>query len=180
MFFFRRSLLQRLVRGVTRVCKKSLLFFYLFIYLVVLLPIHRSVLLFVCSLICLFACSFVQSYLYQCFILFVLSVIHFSFIIHKKIILFAKGLKHDSVLEQLNVSLKRLKKDSVDLFYLHAPDHNTPIEETLEAVNHLYKGVISSKFKLITLHIQFEMTYRMWCLFHVCNKSKIGTHELLD
>ena len=56
------------------------------------------------------------------------------------IILSFKGLKYDSVLEQLNTSLKRLKKDSVDLFYLHAPDHNTPIEETLEAVNQLYKG----------------------------------------
>ena len=50
------------------------------------------------------------------------------------------GLKYDRVLEQLNESLKRLKRDSVDLFYLHAPDHNTPIEETLEAVNQLYKG----------------------------------------
>ena len=57
-----------------------------------------------------------------------------------KISLFSKGLKYDRVLEQLNSSLERLKKDCVDLFYLHAPDHNTPIEETLEAVNHLYKG----------------------------------------
>lgn len=52
----------------------------------------------------------------------------------------SKGLKYDRVLEQLNVSLKRLKRDSVELFYLHAPDHNTPIEETLKAVNHLYRG----------------------------------------
>ncbi|CAH3151636.1 unnamed protein product [Pocillopora meandrina] len=55
-----------------------------------------------------------------------------------------KGLKYDSVLEQLNESLKRLKRDSVDLFYLHAPDHNTSIEETLHAVNQLYKD---GKFK---------------------------------
>ena len=62
----------------------------------------------------------------------------------KSYFLFFKGLKYDRVLEQLNTSLKRLKKDCVDLFYLHAPDHNTPIEQTLEAVNHLYKGVRSS------------------------------------
>ena len=52
----------------------------------------------------------------------------------------SSGLKYDRVIEQMNESLKRLKRDSVDLFYLHAPDHNTPIEETLEAVNQLYKG----------------------------------------
>ena len=52
----------------------------------------------------------------------------------------SSGLKYDRVTEQMNESLKRLKRDSVDLFYLHAPDHNTPIEETLEAVNQLYKG----------------------------------------
>ena len=56
----------------------------------------------------------------------------------------SKGLKYDRVLEQLNVSLKRLKRDSVDLFYLHAPDHNTPIEETLKAVNHLFKGTVNA------------------------------------
>ncbi|XP_022790633.1 aflatoxin B1 aldehyde reductase member 2-like [Stylophora pistillata] len=61
---------------------------------------------------------------------------------------FEKDLKYDSVLEQLNKSLKSLKRDSVDLFYLHAPDHNTPIEETLEAVNQLYK---EGKFKAFGL-----------------------------
>jgi len=50
------------------------------------------------------------------------------------------------VLEQLNESLRRLKKDTVALFYLHAPDHNTPIEETLQAVNHLYKGEYRTGF----------------------------------
>ncbi|KAL9981157.1 hypothetical protein ACROYT_G009825 [Oculina patagonica] len=54
-----------------------------------------------------------------------------------------QGLKYDKVLEQLNESLKRLKKDSVDLFYLHSPSHKTPIEETLQAVNHLYKVTCS-------------------------------------
>ena len=40
------------------------------------------------------------------------------------------------------MSLQRLKKDYVDLFYLHAPDHKTPIEETLEAVGRLHKGTL--------------------------------------
>nr|XP_005986120.1 PREDICTED: aflatoxin B1 aldehyde reductase member 2 [Latimeria chalumnae] len=55
-----------------------------------------------------------------------------------------KTLKPESVRSQLETSLKRLKLQSVDLFYLHAPDHETPIEETLRACQELYK---EGKFK---------------------------------
>eukprot|EP00752_Nemacystus_decipiens_P002716 g2536.t1 len=47
------------------------------------------------------------------------------------------GLKPGLVKEQLRKSIKVLGLSSVDLFYLHAPDHNTPIEETLLAVHEL-------------------------------------------
>lgn len=33
--------------------------------------------------------------------------------------------------------MERTRRESVELFYLHAPDHETPIEETLLAVNEL-------------------------------------------
>lgn len=36
-------------------------------------------------------------------------------------------------------SLAALKTDKVDLWYLHAPDHNTPYEDTLREVNKLYE-----------------------------------------
>lgn len=55
-----------------------------------------------------------------------------------------KTLKPESVRSQLETSLQRLKVDNVDLFYLHAPDHQTPIEDTLRACNELYK---EGKFK---------------------------------
>ena len=44
------------------------------------------------------------------------------------------------MLEQTRRSLEKLQLPSVDIFYLHAPDHETPIEETLEAVQQLYTG----------------------------------------
>ncbi|MCJ1462630.1 Aflatoxin B1 aldehyde reductase member 2 [Pseudocyphellaria aurata] len=47
--------------------------------------------------------------------------------------------KPEVINEQLNVSLKELKTDCVDIFYLHAPDRSVPFEETLEAVNELHK-----------------------------------------
>uniref|UniRef100_A0ABM5EKA9 Aflatoxin B1 aldehyde reductase member 4-like isoform X2 n=1 Tax=Pogona vitticeps TaxID=103695 RepID=A0ABM5EKA9_9SAUR len=50
-----------------------------------------------------------------------------------------KTLKAESVRAQLDTSLRRLQLDSVDLFYLHAPDHETPVEETLRACEQLHK-----------------------------------------
>lgn len=47
--------------------------------------------------------------------------------------------KPEVIKEQLNISLKELETDSVDIFYLHAADRSVPFEETLEAVNELHK-----------------------------------------
>nr|XP_046239282.1 aflatoxin B1 aldehyde reductase member 3 [Scatophagus argus] len=55
-----------------------------------------------------------------------------------------KTLKPDSIRSQLETSLKRLQTSCVDIFYLHAPDHQNPIQDTLRACNELYK---EGKFK---------------------------------
>ncbi len=39
----------------------------------------------------------------------------------------------------IDESLKRLQTDYLDLYYLHAPDHTVPIEESLEAMESLVK-----------------------------------------
>ncbi|XP_056398111.1 aflatoxin B1 aldehyde reductase member 2-like isoform X1 [Hyla sarda] len=59
-----------------------------------------------------------------------------------------KNLKPESVRQQLEESLKRLKTTSVPLFYLHLPDHQTPLEETLAAYQELY---LEGKFKELGL-----------------------------
>lgn len=59
-----------------------------------------------------------------------------------------KTLKPDCLRSQLETSLQRLQLKSVDLFYLHAPDHGTPVEETLQACNQLHK---EGKFKELGL-----------------------------
>ncbi|HEY1711175.1 MAG TPA: aldo/keto reductase [Rhizomicrobium sp.] len=43
------------------------------------------------------------------------------------------------ILEAVEASLKRLKTDWIDLYQMHQPDPNTPIEETLGALNDLVK-----------------------------------------
>ncbi|KAI0702753.1 Aldo/keto reductase [Earliella scabrosa] len=46
--------------------------------------------------------------------------------------------------KNLDISLKALKTDCLDMWYLHGPDRSTPYEVTLKAVNDLYK---EGKFK---------------------------------
>ena len=47
------------------------------------------------------------------------------------------GLSRKHVLEACRNSLKRMQLDYLDLFFCHRPDPNTPIEETVWAMNHL-------------------------------------------
>ena len=48
-----------------------------------------------------------------------------------------QGLTPGSLRGQLETSLQRMKLDCADLFYLHAPDNQTPLEDTLGAVQQL-------------------------------------------
>lgn len=48
-----------------------------------------------------------------------------------------KGLSRKHLVEACNEALTRLKVEYLDLFYCHRPDKDTPIEETVWAMNHL-------------------------------------------
>jgi aryl-alcohol dehydrogenase-like predicted oxidoreductase len=50
-----------------------------------------------------------------------------------------KGGKRDYVKSACEASLKRLRTDYIDIYYLHKPDPSTPIEETLRALDELVK-----------------------------------------
>ena len=45
------------------------------------------------------------------------------------------GLSRKHILHAIDDSLRRLGVDYVDLYQIHRFDHDTPIEETLEALN---------------------------------------------
>ena len=53
-------------------------------------------------------------------------------------------LSKQNLERQLNTSLKNLNLECVDVFYLHCPDYETPINETLEGIQDLYR---KEKFK---------------------------------
>jgi voltage-dependent potassium channel beta subunit len=47
------------------------------------------------------------------------------------------GLSRKHIIEACNEALQRLGVDYLDMFFCHRPDKNTPIEETVWAMNHL-------------------------------------------
>ena len=47
------------------------------------------------------------------------------------------GLNRKHVFEACDAALKRLQVDYLDLYFCHRPDKNTPMEETVWAMNHL-------------------------------------------
>lgn len=51
-----------------------------------------------------------------------------------------RGLSRSAILRAVEHSLKRLDTDYIDLYYLHAPDYETDIHETMDTMNSLVKA----------------------------------------
>jgi aryl-alcohol dehydrogenase-like predicted oxidoreductase len=51
-----------------------------------------------------------------------------------------EGAKAEYVREALDASLQRLQTDTIDLYQIHRPDPNTPIAETMQALNDAVKA----------------------------------------
>ncbi|KAK6530619.1 hypothetical protein TWF281_007459 [Arthrobotrys megalospora] len=72
--------------------------------------------------------------------------------------------------KEISISLTSLNLPSIDLWYLHAPDHTTDITVTLPAVNDLFT---SGKIK--TLGIS---NYKSWEVARICEISKANGYPL--
>lgn len=66
----------------------------------------------------------------------------------------------DGVKSGLAQSLKALQTNEVGLWSLHLPDHNTPYEETLAAVDELYKAGCFKRFGI--------SCYAAWEVAQIC------------
>ncbi|KAH9204792.1 NADP-dependent oxidoreductase domain-containing protein [Leptodontidium sp. 2 PMI_412] len=63
-------------------------------------------------------------------------------------------------------SLEALKTDKVDMFYLHGPDRTVPFEETLLAVNELYKEGYFNRFGISNF-----LSYEVAKICEICEKN---------
>lgn len=50
-----------------------------------------------------------------------------------------RGASYEDVIRECDISLKRLRLDYIDLYFIHSPDPITPFEETMRALNYLKK-----------------------------------------
>lgn len=50
------------------------------------------------------------------------------------------GLSRGHIIQGVEDSLKRLETDYIDIYYMHSPDYNTSLEESLEAMDSLVKS----------------------------------------
>ena len=76
-------------------------------------------------------------------------------------------LDRETILMEFNESLRRMKRDRVDLLYFHFPDGKTPIEEALETVKDLHE---QGKIKELGLS-----NYPAWQVIDIAYKcDKIG------
>ena len=74
----------------------------------------------------------------------------------------SQELKHDpeGLRKNLMDSLKALKVQKIDMWYLHGPDRTTPYEVTLKAVNDLYKEGYFTRFGI--------SNYMAWEVAQIC------------
>lgn len=73
--------------------------------------------------------------------------------------------KPDALRENLDLSLKELGTDQVDIFYLHAPDRSVPFAETLEEVNELHK-----EGKFVELGLSNYTAFEVAEIVTLCNE----------
>lgn len=90
---------------------------------------------------------------------------------------FERNLKPESVKREVDASLQRLQVDVIDLYQIHWPDVNTPLEDTLEALQTIhrqgkfrYLGVsnfgpdlmeqVRQAFDLVSLQPQYSLLQR--------------------
>jgi len=73
------------------------------------------------------------------------------------------GFTADEIEKQLSESLQGLKYDSVDIYYLHAPDTKANIEDSLAGIDRLYRAKKFKEFGLSNYH-----PFQVAQIYYIC------------
>lgn len=82
-------------------------------------------------------------------------------------------LSHDAIIREVNASLKRLNMDYIDLLIIHRFDYDTPIDETMEALNEV---IDSGKVRYIGASAMFAYQFAK---MQECARHN-GWHEFIS
>ena len=93
-----------------------------------------------------------------------------------------KGLARAQVEKHVDASLKRLKTDHIDLYQTHADDLDTPVEETLEALDRLVKSgkvraIGASQYKPERLRASLEASKRLGIASYQTLQPEFNLHD---
>jgi 1-deoxyxylulose-5-phosphate synthase len=85
------------------------------------------------------------------------------------------GLSREHIIQGVEVSLKRLGTDYIDVYYAHTPDYATPIEETLRAFDYL---VQQGKVRYVACsNIRaWQLTKSLW----VSDKNNLARYDCIQ
>jgi len=84
-----------------------------------------------------------------------------------------EGLSRARLTSAIDESLQRLGTDFVDIYYLHVPDHDTPIDETLEAVAELL-----DKKKIRSWGVSNYAAWQILEMMHLTQEEKLKQRGL--
>ena len=76
-----------------------------------------------------------------------------------------RGLSRKHIVQAVDASLRRLRTDYIDLYQIHRWDYETPVEETLEALNDLIRGG-----KVLYLGASSMFAWEFSRALHVCER----------
>jgi len=76
------------------------------------------------------------------------------------------GLSRSAIHKAIDSSLKRLGTDYVDLYYLHQPDYDVPIEETLTTMDELVRAG-KVRYPAVSNYAAWQVTEIHW----ICEKN---------
>lgn len=79
----------------------------------------------------------------------------------------APPLSRRSILANIDATLRRLETDYLDLYYLHLPDYETPLEETLAAMDEVVKAG-KVRYPAVSNFAAWQVCRMMWIAERSC------------